>query len=94
MRKAGFIAAAMLALAACGLGTPSAKADGLPAVRHARVHHVCTGPHCGPYQPCGARCRIACSDRYSCAPLYGAYGPYGGIGYWGGYTFTGWGRYQ
>jgi hypothetical protein len=84
---------AALALFASGALTPGALADEAPPVRHAkRVHHACTGPHCGPYQPCGARCRIVCPDGYSCAPLYGAYGPYGGVGYWGGYTFSGWGR--
>ncbi len=70
---------------------PSARADEAPAVRHKRFHQACTGPSCGPYAPCGVRCRVVCPDGYSCYPLYGAYGPYGGVGYWGAYTFAGWG---
>jgi hypothetical protein len=70
---------------------PAVRADEAPAVRHKRVRQACTGSDCGPYAPCGARCRVVCSDWYSCHALYGAYGPYGGVGYWGGYTVTGWG---
>jgi hypothetical protein len=87
MRKAICTLAMALALIASGSLTERAAADGVPVVRHKRVHHVC----CGPYAPCG-RCNVGCPDRYSCYPLYGAYGPYGGIGYWGGFTFAGWGR--
>jgi hypothetical protein len=92
MRRVIFAAAAACAFFASGALTQNAAADGMQAVRHARVHHACSGGHCGPYKPCGTRCRV-CPDGYSCAPLYGAYGPYGGVGYWGGYTLSGWGRY-
>lgn len=86
------ILAIIFALGTCGGLTQGAMADERPAVRYAKkVRHVCTGLKCGPYAPCGVRCRIVCTDRYSCAPLYGAYGPYGGTGYWGAYTLSGWG---
>jgi hypothetical protein len=92
MRKTILALVAVLALAASGCLTRAAMADGMPVVRHSKVvHHVCRGPHCGPYAPCGAPCRMVCPDSYSCFPLYGAYGPYGGAGYWGAYTLTGWG---
>ena len=71
--------------------TPAARADERSAVSHKRVRQVCAGPHCGPYTPCGTRCRVVCPDGHSCYPLYGAYGPYGGVGFWGAYSFTGWG---
>jgi hypothetical protein len=70
---------------------PPARADELPVVRH-KVVRACNGPLCGPYAPCGARCRVSCPDGYSCYPLYGAYGPYGGVAFWGAYTYSGWGR--
>jgi hypothetical protein len=92
MRNTMFTLAAMLALGSSGCLTQGALADEPPPVRHAKK--ACQGPHCGPYKPCGARCRVVCTDRYSCAPLYGAYGPYGGVGYWGGFTYAGWGRWQ
>lgn len=41
----------------------------------AHVRHVCHGPRCGPYMPCGVRCRPRCPSPYSCYSLYGAYGP-------------------
>ena len=91
MRKTVLTMTAVLALVSTGGLTPGAVADETTAIRHSKkVGHVCQGPHCGPYTPCGVRCRIVCPDRYSCAPLYGAYGPFGGAGYWGAYTFTGW----
>jgi hypothetical protein len=64
--------------------------EAVAVVRHKRVRPAC--PSCGPYAPCGVRCRVVCPDGYSCYPLYGAYGPYGGVAYWGAYTFTGWGH--
>jgi hypothetical protein len=92
MRKLSFFAViAAVALSSSDWVGPAARADEAPAVRHKRVRQACTGPACGPYAPCGARCRVICPDGYSCHPLYGAYGPYGGVGYWGAYTFTGWG---
>lgn len=66
-------------------------ADDAPSVRQKALRPACRGPACGPYAPCGVRCRVVCPDGYSCQPLYGAYGPYGGVAYWGAYTFTGWG---
>jgi hypothetical protein len=54
----------------------AARADEGSAVAHKRARRVCTGPDCGPYAPCGARCRVVCPDGYSCHPLYDAYGPY------------------
>ena len=94
MRKAVLTATAAFALVCSGCLTLGAVADQAPAVRHSKnVRHVCQGPHCGPYAPCGARCRIVCPDGYSCFPLYGAYSPIGGVGYWGAYTLTGWGRW-
>jgi hypothetical protein len=92
MRAAMF----MLALSVPLLGAinGSANADEGPAVRHARRSApTCQGPKCGPYAPCGVRCRVICPDGYSCQSLYGAYGPYGGTAYWGAYTYSGWGRY-
>ena len=72
--------------------TRDAMADGAPVVRYSKkIRHICLGPHCGPYAPCGVRCRIVCPDPYYCYPLYGAYGPYGGIAFWGAYTYAGWG---
>ena len=67
---------------------PPARADEAPVARNKTFRHACTGSRCGPYAPCGARCRVRCPDGYSCRPLYGAYGPYGGVGYWGAYTST------
>jgi hypothetical protein len=91
MRKAVLTMTAVFALVCTGCLSQVAIADEAPAIRNSKkVGHVCQGPHCGPYTPCGVRCRIVCPDRYSCAPLYGAYGPFGGAGYWGAYTFTGW----
>jgi hypothetical protein len=86
-----FIVMAAVALSSSDWVGPAARADEAPAVRHKKVRH-CTGPKCGPYAPCGVRCRVVCPDGYSCYPLYGAYGPYGGVGYWGAYTYSGWGR--
>ncbi len=86
-----FVVMAAVALTACDGGGPAARADEAPTMRHKTVRLACSGPNCGPYAPCGARCRVVCPDGYSCHPLYGAYGPYGGVGYWGAYTFTGWG---
>ena len=92
MRKIVVIIAAVFALVSSGSLMPSAMADEAPVVRHSkRIHRICLGPHCGPYAPCGVRCRVVCPDGYSCYPLYGAYGPYGGTRFWGAYTFTGWG---
>jgi hypothetical protein len=82
---------AVLSLAAFGSGIAGALADEGPARSHKGVRHVCRGPQCGPYLPCGVRCRRVCPDRYSCFPLYGAYGPYGGTAYRGAYTLSGWG---
>jgi hypothetical protein len=90
MRKAVLAAATVMIVACGGLTADAIAAEG-PVVRHGKARHVCVGPRCGPYAPCGVRCRTICPDGYSCFPLYGAYGPYGGIGYWGAYTFTGWG---
>jgi hypothetical protein len=87
-----FVLIAAVALASSNWVGPAARADGVPAVRHKRVPQACTGVRCGPYAPCGARCRVSCPDGYSCYPLYGAYGPYGGVGFWGAYTYSGWGR--
>jgi hypothetical protein len=70
---------------------PPVRADEAPVARNKTFRHACTGSRCGPYAPCGARCRVRCPDGYSCHPLYGAYGPYGGVGYWGAYTYSGWG---
>src|SRR5437588_7765350 len=82
----------VLALVTTGLASAASAADEAPVVRHTKkVKRVCVGPECGPYAPCGARCRPVCPDGYSCYPLYGAYGPYGGVGYWGSYTLSGWG---
>jgi hypothetical protein len=92
MRKIVLTIAAVFALVSSGSLMPSAMADEAPVVRHSkRLHHICLGPRCGPYAPCGARCRVVCPDGYSCYPLYGAYGPYGGTRFWGAYTYTGWG---
>ena len=89
MRNAMFVMTAVLAIVKF---TIEAVADGGPTVRQSKkAQHVCEGPKCGPYAPCGARCPIICPGGYSCFPLYGAYGPNGGTGFWGAYTFTGWG---
>ena len=89
MRNAMFVMTAVLAIVNFTL---EAVADGGPAVRESKkVRHVCEGPRCGPYAPCGVRCPTICPGGYSCFPLYGAYGPHGGTGFWGAYTFTGWG---
>jgi hypothetical protein len=86
------LATAAVMIVACGSVAPDAMAaDGL-VVRHSRIRHVCVGPKCGPFAPCGAHCRRICPGGYSCFSLYGAYGPYGGTGYLGAYTFSGWGR--
>ena len=93
MRKIVLIIAAVFALVSSGFLMPSAMADEAPVIRHSkRHHHICLGPRCGPYAPCGVRCRVVCPDGYSCYPLYGAYGPYGGTRFWGAYTYTGWGH--
>jgi hypothetical protein len=89
-----FVVMAAVTLSSSDWVGPAARADEAPAARHKRVRQACTGPDCGPYAPCGARCRVVCPDGYTCHPLYGAYGPYGGVGYWGAYTFTGWGTYR
>jgi hypothetical protein len=86
-----FVVMMAVTLSSSDWAPPAARADEGPAVAHKRARRVCTGPGCGPYAPCGARCRVVCPDGYSCHPLYGAYGPYGGVGFWGAYTFTGWG---
>ena len=91
MCKIALTVAAVFALI-CSLSfTSAATADEGPIIRHKKIRHICVGRHCGPYTPCGARCRVVCPDRYSCYPLYGAYGPYGGTGFWGAYTYSGWG---
>jgi len=90
MRKIVLTTAAIFAVSS-GLA-PRVMAGEAPIVRYSRnIRHICPGPHCGPYTPCGVRCHVVCPDRYSCYPLYGAYGPYGGIGFWGAYTYSGWG---
>jgi hypothetical protein len=96
MCKIALTVAAVLVLVSSGSLTLAARADEAPVVRHSKkIRHTCLGPRCGPYAPCGVRCRIVCPDGYSCYPLYGAYGPYGGIGFWGAYTYSGWGyRYR
>jgi len=92
MRKFFLAVAAISLIASGGFAAGAMAADEAPSVRHAKkVKRVCLGPQCGPYAPCGVRCRVVCPDGYSCYPLYGAYGPYGGVGYWGGYTLSGWG---
>ena len=92
MCKIALTIAAVFALIFSASLMPGAIADEAAVVRHSKkIRHICHGPRCGPYAPCGVRCRIVCPDRYSCYPLYGAYGPYGGIGFWGAYTYTGWG---
>jgi hypothetical protein len=90
MRKTVLAIIAALAFVVSDSLSSDCAADEAPAIRHARKT-VCHGPGCGPYAPCGARCRIRCPDRYSCFPLYGAYAPIGGVGYWGAYTYAGWG---
>jgi len=85
------ILAATFAVAVGWVGASSAIADEGPRVHPAKhVRHVCHGPRCGPYMPCGVRCRPRCPSPYSCYSLYGAYGPYGGAGFWGAYTYAGW----
>ena len=93
MRNMMFLMTVALAIVNSGSFTLEAVADGGPAVRQSKnVRHVCEGPKCGPYTPCGARCPTICPGGYSCFPLYGAYGPNnGGTAFWGAYTFTGWG---
>jgi hypothetical protein len=92
MHKFGFLVVMVaVTLSSSDWVGSAARADEAPAVRHKRVRQACSGPYCGPYAPCGVRCRVVCPDGYSCHPLYGAYGPYGGVGYWGAYSFTGWG---
>ena len=92
MRNIIIAMAAVFALVPSGSLMPDAMADEGPVVHHSKkIRHICLGPHCGPYAPCGVRCRIVCPDPYYCPPLYGAYGPYGGIAFWGAYTYTGWG---
>ena len=90
MCKLIFVVMAAVALSSSWV-MPAARADEAPVVRHKTLRQACTGIRCGPYAPCGARCRVRCPDVYSCHPLYGAYGPYGGGGYWGAYTYSGWG---
>jgi hypothetical protein len=85
------LAIAAATFSASDWSVPAAHADQAPRARQTVLRQPCKGPACGPYAPCGARCRVACPDGYSCHPLYGAYGPYGGVGYWGGYTYSGWG---
>ena len=88
MRNMMLVMTAVLAVALSGGFTLEAVADGRQSKK---VRHVCEGPKCGPYAPCGAPCQRICPGGYSCFPLYGAYGPYGGTRFWGAYTFTGWG---
>ena len=57
-----FVLIAAVALATSNWVGPAARADGVPAVRHKRVPQACTGLRCGPYAPCGARCRVSCPD--------------------------------
>ena len=92
MRGLIFVGMMAVALSSSEWAAPVARADEAPVVRHRKARPACIGRECGPYAPCGARCRIICPDGYSCHPLYGAYGPYGGVGFWGAYTFSGWGR--
>ena len=90
MRKIALTVATVSALVSTGSLMPEATADEAPVVHHSnKMRHICRGPNCGPYAPCGVRCRIVCPDRYYCYPLYGAYGPYGGTAFWGAYTYTG-----
>jgi hypothetical protein len=91
MRRAILAISAAFAFLCSGCFTQGALADGMRVVHSKVARQACRGPHCGPYAPCGVRCRVVCPDGYSCAPLYGAYGPYGGEGFWGAYTFSGWG---
>jgi hypothetical protein len=92
MCKIAPIVAAVFALICSIYLTSAATADEGPIIRHGKkIRHICLGRHCGPYTPCGVRCRVVCPDRYSCYPLYGAYGPYGGTRFWGAYTYSGWG---
>ena len=92
MRKLAVAAAAAFALVSSGYPALDAVADEAAVIRHGKkVRQACRGPACGPYAPCGPRCRVGCPDGYSCFPLYGAYAPIGGVGYWGAYTYSGWG---
>jgi len=92
VRNMMFVMTAIVAVVNSGSFTLEAAADGGPAVQQSKsVRHVCEGPKCGPYAPCGVRCPRICPGGYSCFPLYGAYGPNGGAAFWGAYTFTGWG---
>ena len=92
MRKTLYTLVAVLALAASGCLTQRALADGIRGVRHGKVvRHVCRGPQCGPYAPCGVQCWRPCPNPYECFPLYGNDGIYGGAGYFGAYTGAGWG---
>ena len=53
-----FVVMAAVTLSSSDWVGPAARADEAPAARHKRVRQACTGPRCGPYAPCGARCRI------------------------------------
>jgi hypothetical protein len=64
---------AVFAITAWDCLTQQASADGIAAVRRARIV----------YRPTG------CPDRFSCYSIYGAYGPYGGPAYWGRYGYSG-----
>jgi len=65
MRKIALTVATVSALVSTGSLTPEATADEAPVVRHSnKLRHICRGPHCGPYAPCGVRCRVVCPDRY------------------------------
>ena len=72
------------------LASTSFADDDAVVRQNKRIRHVCVSSRCGRHAPCGARCRIRCSDDFSCYSLYGAYGPYGGTQYWGSYTYSGW----
>jgi hypothetical protein len=58
----------------CSLSlTSAAMADEGPIIRHSKkIHHICVGRHCGPYTPCGVRCRVVCPDPvFLLPPLWG-----------------------
>src|SRR5215813_15147553 len=61
VRNMIFVMTALVAIVNSGSFTLEAAADGSPAVRQSKnVRHVCEGPNCGPYAPCGARCPTIC----------------------------------
>ena len=47
------VVAATIAVAISWVGASSALADEGPRVHRTKVRHVCHGPRCGPYMPCG-----------------------------------------